>query len=554
MKKISIYFFIFILIIGIFSPLLSLKAQTPIDYTRPKEIWGTCIISYTINGGLKQTDKRPYVWQGECENAKRTLLSIGHTVNSYSFIPAEYGYCIATNPKLILYPQSIKYICENDKKGIFKSGIMPTGDLIYCLYKQKVYTLNKSICQTIGGKNYVPPIQPATTQEPPITNTCNPTWENLAQRTGVSVADLRAANPTQGDCPSGKVFVPTTNPNQTPNTLPPITPQEPLKDPSYHLLEPIPGCTEGDKGCVCTGDEPNKICKLETFDPTGEAKLGKYLNIIIKLIIGLCAVAAVVMIVVGGVEYTASELISGKEAAKDRIRNAILGLILALGSYAILFTINPDLLITDVGITPVTLDVTLQEFKPLIVIDNTGKLTSGAGGPIDQTSVGTNCDVRKILSAAEASGQIITNEQANTMSCIGRAESSGCKPINANVPGVNSSAFGAWQIVLTLHYKIFDATPICQIAAGVPVGTPLNCRSKSQLCYKAASKFECNAAVALKLMKNQPNFRDWLQTQAPCPNTRCVKKFSPNTNLHIGLGPIPGRGAISDLASYCNIN
>lgn len=71
---------------------------------------------------------------------------------------------------------------------------------------------------------------------------------------------------------------------------------------------------------------------------------GNYLNIIIKLVIGFAAVMAMVMIVMGGIEYMTSELVSSKEAGKERIVHAVLGLLLALGSYLILNTINPQLL------------------------------------------------------------------------------------------------------------------------------------------------------------------------------------------------------------------
>ncbi|MFA5778018.1 MAG: NlpC/P60 family protein [Candidatus Paceibacterota bacterium] len=98
----------------------------------------------------------------------------------------------------------------------------------------------------------------------------------------------------------------------------------------YVLLAPLPG--------------------LETsFDPTQQGNLGAYLNVMIKLFIGICAVLAVIMIVMGGIEYMTSELISSKEHGKERIRNAILGLLLALGAYTLLFTINPDLLKTDLS-------------------------------------------------------------------------------------------------------------------------------------------------------------------------------------------------------------
>lgn len=103
----------------------------------------------------------------------------------------------------------------------------------------------------------------------------------------------------------------------------------------YQLLAPLP---DPDK---------NNNELLETIDPKG---LGSYLNPMIKILIGFAAVLSVVMIVVGGLEYMTSELISSKEEGKKRILGAIFGLLLALGAYALLFTINPDLLKSDPSI------------------------------------------------------------------------------------------------------------------------------------------------------------------------------------------------------------
>jgi len=82
----------------------------------------------------------------------------------------------------------------------------------------------------------------------------------------------------------------------------------------------------------------------ESYDTAKECALGDYLNTIIKIIIGLCIVLAVFMIFIGGLEYMSNEIISNKEHGKERIRNAILGLLLALSAYTILNTINPALL------------------------------------------------------------------------------------------------------------------------------------------------------------------------------------------------------------------
>jgi hypothetical protein len=52
-------------------------------------------------------------------------------------------------------------------------------------------------------------------------------------------------------------------------------------------------------------------------------------------------ILAVLMIVIGGIQWTVSEVVTKKEDAMDRIRNALLGLALLLGAFVILQLINP---------------------------------------------------------------------------------------------------------------------------------------------------------------------------------------------------------------------
>jgi hypothetical protein len=83
------------------------------------------------------------------------------------------------------------------------------------------------------------------------------------------------------------------------------------------------------------------IGNLDVVDKT--TGVGDYLNIVLMIAIGLCGALAVIMIVVRGVQYMGDESVFGKTEAKHHIMQAVLGLILALGAYAILNTINPNL-------------------------------------------------------------------------------------------------------------------------------------------------------------------------------------------------------------------
>jgi hypothetical protein len=78
-----------------------------------------------------------------------------------------------------------------------------------------------------------------------------------------------------------------------------------------------------------------------SIDTATANNLPKYLEAIFKLAIGLAALFAVIMITVGGIQYMTSESIGGKEDGKERIENAVIGLLLAISSWLILYTVNP---------------------------------------------------------------------------------------------------------------------------------------------------------------------------------------------------------------------
>src|SRR5690606_22709225 len=55
-------------------------------------------------------------------------------------------------------------------------------------------------------------------------------------------------------------------------------------------------------------------------------------------------ILAVIMITLGGIQYMTTDAISGKTEGKAVITRALLGLMLALASWLILYTINPNIL------------------------------------------------------------------------------------------------------------------------------------------------------------------------------------------------------------------
>lgn len=80
---------------------------------------------------------------------------------------------------------------------------------------------------------------------------------------------------------------------------------------------------------------------------TTQTDLPTYLVGMFKVGVAGAGVLAFLMIVWGGFTYLSTDAITGKEEGKARITRAVGGLILALTSYIILNTINPQLVILD---------------------------------------------------------------------------------------------------------------------------------------------------------------------------------------------------------------
>ena len=103
---------------------------------------------------------------------------------------------------------------------------------------------------------------------------------------------------------------------------------------------------------ACKQDATGKLvyCPLEpdAFSSFGAANtsgnLGLFLSEAFSFGLALAAALAVIMIVWGGVKIMLTESIFEKDDGRKKIQDAIYGLLLALVSWLILYTINPDIL------------------------------------------------------------------------------------------------------------------------------------------------------------------------------------------------------------------
>ncbi|TSC71107.1 MAG: Uncharacterized protein G01um101449_133 [Parcubacteria group bacterium Gr01-1014_49] len=82
---------------------------------------------------------------------------------------------------------------------------------------------------------------------------------------------------------------------------------------------------------------------LTDIQPAGGG-LAEFFNNLYKYLIGLAAVLAIIEIIWGGLEYSTQDSISKKSDAKERIYQAIYGLILVLSPVLVFSIINPSIL------------------------------------------------------------------------------------------------------------------------------------------------------------------------------------------------------------------
>jgi len=102
----------------------------------------------------------------------------------------------------------------------------------------------------------------------------------------------------------------------------------------------------------CAGDPIQlnlQYPKFGPFDLNADQDLVQVVGYLYYFIVGISGLAAFVMLVWGGVQWLTSGAIPSQAGeARDRIKGAILGLLLVLASFLIIQIINPGLTILSV--------------------------------------------------------------------------------------------------------------------------------------------------------------------------------------------------------------
>ena len=209
---------------------------------------------------------------------------------------------------------------------------------------------------------------------------------------------------------------------------------------NYCLLEPLPIGTSGKT--------------FSEYNPAGTSA-ADYINLMIKVFIGIIGVLGAVMIVLGGIQYMTTDAVSKKEGGKEMITNSIFGLILALASWVILNTINPHLI--EIHIDPpkgVAVSVSFEDSAP-----KSGPATVTRNG--QSVPIQSHCD-QSSVDAADQDGVELTDGAAwDSVAAIHTNDDAIRSRLSTNgvsINAANCSTVGASSC--TSVYKLGDSTII----------------------------------------------------------------------------------------------
>ncbi len=119
------------------------------------------------------------------------------------------------------------------------------------------------------------------------------------------------------------------------------------------------------------------LAPLPGFSQSQASDLGGFLRALFTLLIVIAGILAFIMIVIGAIHYATADAIDDKGAGKKMIQDAILGLVLALGAWLVLNTINPNLA-SNLGITIPQVSISAGDadyFSPAASTDSGGTIT-----------------------------------------------------------------------------------------------------------------------------------------------------------------------------------
>lgn len=157
--------------------------------------------------------------------------------------------------------------------------------------------------------------------------------------------------------------------------------------------------------------------------------IGEFLNTIYIIAISAAAIFAVLKIILAGVKYMLSDVVTNKESAKQDIKTALLGLIIIVSAVLILQTINPKLVKFE-----------LQFEKPTSI----GRLSVGALNPIEEAFEDWQPDECAQLRRGEE-GRVV-GAGINATACESDLQSSILREFNRRCSAAGGTSLGGFGV------------------------------------------------------------------------------------------------------------
>ncbi len=189
--------------------------------------------------------------------------------------------------------------------------------------------------------------------------------------------------------------------------------------------------------------------------------LGDYISGLYTYMLGFSVTLAIVMMMMGGLQYVLSAGGAHAKAAKERIKNAAIGLVLLFAVYLLLFIVNPNLTVLKA--------LTFKKIKPVFIsTENTANDVTSLHLPVP-TGTGTN-----------SVPYFSQRNYDNTYGACGTIRTSGCGPTSA-------------AMVLNFYHASVDPPTVARAFADAgyracPRGSNPDCSKCAGTAYAAFSE------------------------------------------------------------------
>jgi len=253
-------------------------------------------------------------------------------------------------------------------------------------------------------------------------------------------------------------------------------------------------------------DPPEVTLEIPFGTTTKVDDLADYISVFYAFIVPLIAIAAVVMVMFGGFKWVTAAGNSGQiGSAKKTITNAVIGLVLALASYLLLYTINPALVSLDTFKIPF---VQMSDERP------GGSCAETPSGPCSVEELSGTCFKSH---ADEASGICGIESAGNEKAESG---SDRCK----NDPAKRPFSIGLFQINLTTHP--IGGLNCPEAFEGLNYDCKIVNESLYAQCVEKAKDPSVNIKKACELSNNGDKWHHWGKCGGTWgSNSKCCYKY-----------------------------